>query len=381
MRQEFLITLLVAFVMAIGPLNSQAATFCATTSSELQSSLSSAAVNGEEDELRIATGAYSAPVGGFLYNSAGSISGDDESLSISGGWTEFFGNPCGQQLSQNPTLTAINGSGSDPGLRMYLRGEGGVSISLLTFMNGNAPGQLRGGGLYIQPSNPYNAKISVVNNHFIANEAHSSGAMYIYFECGPNAQLVIANNLIVSNHGRGLVGAVEAIVNQPSTSEGARGILTPDPAISFTNNTVVNNTTGSTSNLAVGGVWVNGTVVDKWVVNNNLWGNDGADMRVVSPAGFRLWNNNIESRIGLDPEFVEDNLSAEPEYKDCGILCVHREPILDSPLVDAGWHPYITLPWKLMATDAAGRMRISGPAVDIGAYENHSRLFVDRFEQ
>lgn len=381
MRNKAIMTMIMVLQLTVGLLDVRAATFCATNSAELQSSLDMAAVNGEDDYIRIATGTYQSPSGGFIYNSAGLPGGDEKSLSISGGWTEFFGNPCGQQLSKNPSLTAISGNGSNRGLAMYLRQSGSVSITLLTFVNGYASGSIVGGGLSILTINPYNGSISIENNHFIANEADSAGAMYIYFDHGPDAQLEITNNLIVGNHARSLVGAVSAVVNSTEFVNAKRGIIAAPTAISFTNNTVVNNSTDNTTEFAVGGIFINGSVAFKWVVNNNLWNNDGADIRVLSPAGYRLWNNNFQTRIGLEPEFVENNISVEPEYKSCGIFCVHREPVVDSPLVDAGTHPIFTFPWSLTATDSAGRTRVTGPVVDIGAYENQSRLFVDRFEQ
>jgi hypothetical protein len=78
-------------------LNSKAAVYCVTNSAQLQSALTSAQNSNEYDLIRVAEGHYVTPDSEFKYTST---SGWD--LGISGGWTEFFGNPCGQQLSGSP---------------------------------------------------------------------------------------------------------------------------------------------------------------------------------------------------------------------------------------------------------------------------------------
>ncbi len=94
------IILLIVLVMITSTTAATAAEFCVTNSAQLQASLDAAETNGQSDTIRIATGSYEVPLsGGFVYNSLAPVGGDDHNISVIGGWTEFFGNPCGQVLS------------------------------------------------------------------------------------------------------------------------------------------------------------------------------------------------------------------------------------------------------------------------------------------
>lgn len=372
------VSLVCLLIASLDPGLAAAAQFCATTSSELQSALSSAQINGEDDQIRIATGTYTAPSGGFRYH-AHINKHDDFDIEISGGWTEFFGNDCGQILVQDPNLTVLNGGGTEQALSIIMPPNANVTVRLLAFINGFS--NFLGGGLEIGAEGDYAGQIMVDRNTFIGNQSVFASALSISGEGTAAARIRVRNNLMVANSSQSEssgAGAVSLLFNHVSRSD--RG-LEQAPAIAFVNNTVMNNSLEAAGPQSYGGVRLAGTGTSKWVVNNILWDNDFADLIVEDTTGYRLWNNNIGYFYGMSPASEENNISVEPVFQDCGLFCVDRIPILDSPVVDAGMASSLWWPWSLADTDLKGRARISGPGVDMGAYENHSRLFSDRFEK
>ncbi|MCC6561315.1 MAG: hypothetical protein IT478_08160, partial [Xanthomonadales bacterium] len=76
------ITLLALALTAQFPV--QAATFCVANSAELAAALDAADSNGANDDVRVRSGSFTAPVGGFRYEADPSDA--DNSLVLSGGW-------------------------------------------------------------------------------------------------------------------------------------------------------------------------------------------------------------------------------------------------------------------------------------------------------
>ncbi len=73
---------------------------------------------------------------------------------------------------------------------------------------------------------------------------------------------------------------------------------------------------------------------------------------------------------------IVGELSVDPQFADCGFLCIGFELERGSPLVDAGDDAPAG---GMTATDLAGKPRTIGARVDIGAYEN-DLLFADGFD-
>jgi hypothetical protein len=356
-----------------------AATFCATTSAELQAALDTAETNGEADEVRVLTGTYTAPAGGFSYNAIGS-SGPDQSIEISGGWSGTIGG-CGQVLEENAALTVLSGDLSNRVMSVLLPSDADATVRLLSFVSGNTSGQFAGGGLNVQGTNPYNGVITIERNIFLNNEAENGGGLNVFYTGSTAANTLIVNNLFAGNHARDNAGALDLEIEQAPSLSPARGSMLP--AVSVTNNTIVDNSLPPIilpPPDLVGGMRIDGTVSNKWVVNNNIWANQATDLFIGNGSGLRLWNNNIQSRAGDAPTSEQNNISAEPEYLDCGLLCVARTPAVSSPLMDAGAFPQTGHPWFLSDTDLRGLTRVRDEGIEIGAYENNTLLFSDRFE-
>lgn len=355
------ITCLLLAVALCGTGQARAATFCATTSEELQAALDAAKVNGQADIVRIAKGYYRVPPGGFVYDSVTPVDGDDHAIAIMGGWTALAGepSPCGQLLREDPWLTELDGDFSDRVLHIEVRPNSWVLVSLLTFSNGHANGSERGGGLLLgNNGGHYAGQMYVERNVFLGNTAHVGGGLRARNATDDDGRLYVLNNLFVQNHARSNGGAAELGLNQGQTF--------------FTNNTVLLNT--SDGETPIGGINASGNG-EFVIANNNLWDNEVADLNLSPAIIAGLYNNNIGVRSGDEPENESGNIGVEPEYENGS---PGFTPKRTSPLVDAG----IAAPesWYLTELDLNAAARVVGPAVDIGAYENE-RIFSGNFEE
>jgi len=352
--------------------------WCVTTSAELQNALTVAATNNKVDVIKIETGTYDVPAGGFVFD-ASVAGGDHLGLTLSGGWINFFGNPCGQLGTENAFLTVLDGNETDRVLDITLNEGTSATIRLLTFLNGFADENGAGGGLWLRSApglSNYYGNIAIERNIFLDNEAFTASAARIHASAfGTDARIAFVNNVVVANHARS-VSAVT--LNVGNGNDGPTG-----SGVRVTNNTIISNTMDSDDTDSSAGLSASGTNRNMHIHNNNLWGNDTSDLRV-HPGGnegvFHLFNNNIGIRTGMTPTSQSNNISVEPEYEPC-FLCFAWVPLASSPLVDGGVHPPTLVPfWYLTELDSNGSLRIHNGTVDIGAYESYERMFSDRFE-
>jgi CSLREA domain-containing protein len=349
---------------------------CATTAGELQAALQFAASNGIDDEIRIAAGHYPAPPGGFEY-SAQFGNGDIQAIAISGGWTALGNDPCGEPGSGNPFETVLDGGGSVPALRIALRGSSAVRVRALTLANGFHAFQ--GGGLKLALGGSFDvwgSLAAIEGNAFVNNSSALAGGLSVSTsELTGGGRILVSGNLFLGNHASEDWGA-GVIWAQADPQQ-----LDSDAGLFLIGNTVLDNTTESTDASACGGIYfANGLGGLRRVVANNLmWGNQAADLLMTSAADYELLHNNIGQRSGWEPAIAFGNLSVAPQFEACA-GCDERVPVASSPLVDAGYLPGVEDGWSLPSADLLGRARIAGSGVDIGAFENHSRLFRDGFE-
>lgn len=348
---------------------------CVTNSSELQAALEFARSNGIDDEIRIAAGHYPAPPGGFLYNAQIS-NGDIQAIAISGGWTTLGNDPCGESGKGSPFDTVLDGGGSEPALRIELRGSNAVQVRGLSLVNGLSP--VGGAGLRLELSTtlePFDSAVEIESNAFLGNSGDLSGGLMLSTsDLVGNGRFLVRGNLFVSNHGNSGPGAAYIDANNVSAPVGsAAGLF-------LIGNTVLDNTSAAGGSTCGGILFGNGLGgLRRVVANNLLWGNQGADLLMASGPDYELLHNNLGQRIGFEPALDSGNLSQAPQFEPCA-GCDERVPIAASPLLDAGYLPDGEDGWGLGERDLLGRARIAGSGVDIGAFENHSRLFRDGFE-
>ena len=365
--------LVLASALALSPAG-HAATFCATSTAELQNALDTAAVNGENDVVRVAVGTYPAPVGGpFDFDQLAPVNGDGLSLTLSGGWTAFFGNPCGYRSeAYNSFDTILDGEDRERVLRIIPDGAPDIVIEGITFFRGNPSegGTRRGGGLEIRSAN-FTGKLRVERSAFLFNTADYGSAL----EAG-GSLIRLRNNLFVGNDAVNS-GVIEAVIGNG------------DSGIYLTANTIINNATQSSATSAQGGVYIFlWTDTNALLVNNVIKGNDVTDLKLSGEGNVTLRNNLIDARVGsITTETGQ--ITGDPMFVGGLLNFTDFTPDVGSPLIDTGIKPPTLIPfpppfdsnWGLPDYDLLGRPRTQGVTVDVGAYEALPvDVFSDGFE-
>lgn len=340
------------------------ANLCATTSQELHDALSIAQSNGQDDHIKIAIGTYT---GGFQYT-AGVTENFD--IKITGGWSFFFGNPCGKQSSVHPFGTKLDGENSDQVLAIIPSLTSNIEISSLTFRNGYRPLTQSAAGLHLNTDPSYLGDVLIQYCAFFNNESHNNSALQIK----SGYKLVISNNLFLDNHARNS-SAIE--IRQINSQINSYGVY-------FINNTVLDNTNeGNLQNSGLN-ITVSGPS-QAFISNNILWGNEVSDLILLSTGFTYLYHNDIGFKFG-SADIESGNFSTDPLF-----AAVSIELSAMSPLLNAGLKPpnVINVPpnfnetWTLGDLDILGNMRIQQNNVDIGAFESIYRndpIFSDDFE-
>ena len=148
------------------PTSSLGATFCVSNASELQTALTTAESNGENNTIKIVQGTYN---GNFTYAST-----EAYGLTVEGGYTQ----DCASRTI-DPANTILDGGGTDTVLALVSQGSATFSVEGLTFQNGNASTTDDGGGLYAKTED---GNVIVTNNTFTGNTANrSGGGVYVYY--------------------------------------------------------------------------------------------------------------------------------------------------------------------------------------------------------
>jgi hypothetical protein len=226
------------FALAAG-YPARAATFCIAEGDVLglQTALAQAANNnGENDVIQLQAGHY--PVGqglAFDYSPSSLEQGD---LSIEGGYSEFFGNPCGLAPSVPDASSTILEGGS---WKMRLSANGGsVAVKGLTIKSTIAIDVHPPFEIAADPNST--GMVSIDNVMFRDNASTAAAAIYIYTGQGA---LSVRNSLFASNGtfatttgpivlGSARVGSLCAIianstfVGNTSPTQPALEVATPD---------------------------------------------------------------------------------------------------------------------------------------------------------
>lgn len=357
-------------LLLLGPAGAaQAATLCASNGAELQAALNTAAGNGQADEIRLAIGTYDVPVSGtFSFSPAGT---QDHDIEISGGWSEFFDNPCGQRFDNvDPFMTALQGDGSGRVMNIQPPADSSmdVTISRVAFIGGDA-GAGEGGGLRVFPFAGATGWYRIDQCAFVGNSADRSAALRMI----GGSRVEVRNSLFVAN----TATSNYAIELESFTVAGVYAI----------GNTILNNTVVADGAVIVGGLSARASDPAKMLIVNNLaWGNDGDDIRMNGNGGRWYRNNNADKVTGTSGAVVDGNLSFEPDFES-GFF--NYTPAEGSPLRDGGRTPPTFTPipvpfesnWSTGTLDLPGRDRRQGATIDIGAYESRPvAVFGDGFE-
>ncbi len=323
-----------------------AATFCVSSSSELQSALQTASTNADASDLiKLKPGTYVSPAGGFGRNQA---FGGEESISIEGGWGSLILN-CDFSLNSS-TASIIDGADINPGLIINRGiGTGSTTIRRLTitrgFQGGNQVNTNRGGGLAIFTVQGSEGGTTVENVIFRDNNASLiAGGAYL-----AGQPLVVRSNLFVGN-GASTGSAMSALSNSSTV---------------YFNNNTVSQSVGSGPTALV--VRFDGDSA-VYLSNNILWGNFGRDLFTT---GHTLIANVVQTMAGT-PALENSTIASDPLFVSASDLRLRP----GSPALNSG----ANTPFGGLSTrDLDGSLRVNGPAVDRGAFESDT-FFANGFE-
>lgn len=316
------------------------------------STLSASATNTDSDEIRVRTGTYFAPAGGW----SGSVT-THHGLTIRGGYTDAG---CTQQtLDASSTVLDGNNASGVMTINTPLIPDSDIEVSGLTFQHGKGSSAFESsaGGLKIGDPNPISGgKILVERNIFRDNSALASGsgnAVGGLLAATDGQSLIVRGNLFAGN----------------SSPNAAAALLYSNNEIDASNNTFVDNT--ATDSAQPKRVMLDYfTFTGLKLTNNIFWGNatgPGAYDVDLSPqpfahlVGATLTNNDIEATTGVAVAET-GTLHVDPLFAGLGNFRLGAS----SPLLNAGvGNP----PGGLASVDLDGNPRVAGPAVDLGAYE------------
>ena len=336
-------------------LAAHAASFCATTSAELQADLNAAASNNQDNTIDVHLGTYAVPAGGFMYDTIT----NNHSLDLEGGW---YGSSPGQCLAQqfSGTDTVLDGQNTDPVMTIETAGTSGdITVRYFTFQNGLGTTP----SLYVAVDTS-TGSIRVENSLFHKNHqtqgpfAHD-GVVAIYDSHGP---IYVLDNAIVDNVG---LSDTEALFL-------FSGDTTDALAVYMNNNTIAGNTITDTSPLI--GLYPDGQ--GTFTVSNNIvWDGGTADIFNVSGnAPNMIFANNDVDSFYTTPTQSSDDIHHDPKFIDAA----HGNYRLmgNSPARDAGAN---SPPGTTRNYDLDGNPRVVFGTVDMGAYEIQDEIFAGNF--
>ena len=335
--------------------------FCVVSTTDLTdalASLSTSSANTDADEIRIHTGTYFAPAGGWV----GSVT-THHALTIRGGYTD---DGCTQQ-TLDASMTVLDGNDASGVLTINTPGQpdSDIEASSLTFQHGRASSASEScaGGLKIGDPNPISGgKVLIERNIFRDNGATGNGFSHA------------VGGLLAATDGDSLIVRGNLFVNNSSPNEAAASFYSNNE-IDVSNNTFVgNHSTDATllTRFALDFFTVSGLMLS----NNIFWGNaTGAGEFDINLSGqfthATLVNNDIETATGT-AKSATGTVQVDPDFAGNEDFRLS----VSSLLIDAGvGNP----PGGLGSTDLDGSPRIDATAVDLGAYES-SYIFVSAFE-
>ncbi len=357
----------------------QAAEFCVDNAVDLQAALTAAASNGQNDTVRLTSGLYIAPAGGFVYSS-----GEGLDLSLIGGHVQNTPGVC--TADSNSALDTVLDGSSASGVLTLDGGFAAVffSVSNLSFIDG-AGGFSGAGGLSVYTGENFSASVRVQRCAFIGNSTVNGLASALYISGG--RRIVVQDSLFTANE------ATQSPAIALQQAHETAGSLTP-PGVQFINNSVVANVASNGSSLIAAGLKIETDDASAALVANNLfWDNVlngtpfSTDLELLGSGTERhVRNNSYTAVLGQPAQFMDNVLGTAPQF-------VAAQPLNDFTLdwsavqINRGWMPtWNEIPlgapflqsWALGTHDVLGRARVQDGRVEIGAFESPAEPWIFR---
>lgn len=342
-----------------------AATFCVSTSSQLQDALTEAGSNGADDVIRIKTGTYDIAIPfvavAFTYETS-----ENFDVTLQGGWAGN-GDACSRR-SLNPASTVLTGSGSKAVLWMSGApgSRGDMIVQQLTIRDGNSTDY--GAGMRIGGNSGLTGFEGdlIVERVYFDNNNTDAWAAGLAVETGGGVR--VRDNVFRSNSCGVNACAGELFAFADDAVEVRQ---------TFGNNTLVGNVCNddASSSCTTGGFLINGWIdyMPRTSVHNNLFAlNDGNDLQLIQDSHVDVMYNNINQMSGI----------AESDFGNLHVINPHFVSLLDddfrllgdSPMRNAGGNGF---PYG--ADDFDGAARVQEGRVDIGAFE-YDGIYAGGFE-
>lgn len=313
----------------------------------LQSALSAAASNGDDDLIQLQSGDYAMPSGFVLdYPSA-----EAHSLTIEGGYGPFFGNDCGLAPASPDARKTVLSRGL---WRLHLA-AGAPSITLrgLTLQNTSSADPTLA-PIQVDADAMATGTIEIDNTILLGNSSVSTSA--IYLSAGQGA-ISVQNSLLASNVSLAAINPVRF-----------RSVRNGSFCVSIVNSTFAGNVSAQPS------VYILAPNCLTIAANDIFWGSATSDVVFSNPGGVYLASDDLSALGDANGTQAFDVTSVNPMFNaDFSISDF-------SPLRDKGNAGGVGSVFSPGPYDVTGGPRVFGALPDIGAFEINDVIFVDDFE-
>jgi hypothetical protein len=344
------LSILLLLLASAGPI--RAATITCITAGDtagLQTALSAAESNNDDDVIELQAGEYTMPVNFPLSYNA---SAETSNLTIEGGYGDSMGNPCGASPATPDARRTVLHGGT---LYAHMAGAGSFTLRSVTVENTFSTDPIFP-PVYIGGYIDFTGTVTIQHAIFAGNASTAKSAVYIFAAKGP---LIVQDSVFATNES---ASATESPVHMGSLSTaGAFCTL-------LINSTFANNSSG-----AAAGLDVHASMCIALAANDIFWGSPLGAVHFEDPQWTYLVNDDFDDLAqAANAAQAVGLLSADPMfYPDYSLH--NLSPLRDKG--NAGGFVFSLEPY-----DVAGNPRVYGANPDIGAFETFDLIFADDFE-
>jgi hypothetical protein len=357
--------ILIGCMIMMYPMMTQAGntvTHCVATSNELLLALQMAGNSANDDVIRLKVGHYLVPAGGFEYQSTNA--GD---LSITGGWVGTVNVPC---LVNNGFVhsTQLDGMNSERIFEIISDSDPLISLSNLSFINGQAPAGEAGGALFVAELPVFNGGIVLDQTRFADNAGTQGAAIRI----NQASYIELANSVFDGNITASGGGAVRLTLS--------------DNSLTYVyNNNFMRGEQSISIRDAVTGLSITSVAgAEALIANNVFYQNDIYGFGHSGAGLIHVYHNLLNQQQDPTLDNLNNLIFSDPAFTDNQ---TNFTPLITSPLINSGLMPG-ELPlgmvqnWSMGTQDHGHQTRIRDGRIEIGAFEAlpESPIFADGFE-